>query len=212
MEENNDFITSLINNWCVKICSIKKEENEVKVYDCNGKKCGYDKQEPNNRELNCKLNQQYLEYRKSKGNIQNKDYSVVWIMVIEEEGKKKRVFQVGQNSSLGKMYRNDLNKDRSIIIFYKSYLNSTGRRKKYSEIFCSADNIVVSIYEVCIDEILKAYKVEFACDGNEKMCYYIKSMYVEGMIAYKTSAEVWKSSGGLDGMAYEYYEELYQKK
>lgn len=208
---NNMQIKDVIDNCCLKICTVtKKEENgksQFDITDCKDQFISIEKIKD--------IKDVYKKHRQGRRKLkfQKLSYSNVWIMV---DVDKNIIFQIGQTKSFDKMIDSDLIVDIYGLISNVDAIKSKDnkdRAQKYKD-YVDKNNISkVDIYEVHLDKFLEeaviALPIGVNKDFNEEMLYYIKSFIVEGaigkMFSLNKKNSMWKFTGGLDGMSHKLY-------
>lgn len=207
---NNMQIKDVIDNCCLKICTVtKKEENgksQFDITDCEDRFISIEKIK--------KIKDVYKSYRQKNEKqlkFQNLAYSTVWIMV---DADKNIIFQIGQNKSFKHMFNSDLKVDINGLISNAKAMNSNqGQAQKYTDYVINNSISKVEIYEVHIDKFLEeaciALPIGVNSYFNEEMLFYVKSFIVEGtigkMFSLSANNSMCKFTGGLDGMSYKLY-------
>lgn len=176
------------------ICTIRLENNNWKLYDCDGNELPVTSSK---RIFSSSMKKHYLKKRKNKKN----DISTVWILVGISDNGKKICEQVGRTKDL----INSLTEIKNNVKdFYRSDSGKYGvlKEKNYKEIV---------FYEVDIDEYIKNDKLFKKLYGNvpndtylSSAYYFIRAAYVEGKLGFETSASMYHKSS-LDEYFYEYY-------
>jgi hypothetical protein len=193
-----------------KVCSITIDDEKKKLlFDCKGNAI---KITPRYTRA---INMRYREKREKNG-LQDKELSVVWILV-GVKGEKKKILQVGRNCSLTRMLSSDIRKDVKEII-------GDAPNSRYNNL-CNGYNELI-FYEIRISDFLEndgVFKEMFGGVPLEKiensdLCsayHTIRASYVEGKVAaigmckkMKKNDEqnMWcPSPGGIDGDIYTYW-------
>lgn len=211
---NNMQIKDVIDNCCLKICTVtKKEENgksQFDITDCNDQFISIEKIKD--------IKDDYKRYRqnnKKQLKFQNLAYSTVWIMV---DADKNIIFQIGQTKSFDKMFKGDLEIDIKGLTSNVAAIKSKDKKKKeraqkYTNYVKNNSISKIEIYEVHLEKFLEeaciALPIGVNKDFNEEMLFYVKSFIVEGAIGkmffLNENNSLWKFTGGLDGMSYNLY-------
>lgn len=183
------------------ICTIRLENNDWNLYDCDGKKLLVPSSE---RIFSSSMKKHYLKKRENKEN----DISTVWILVGISDNGKKICEQVGRTTDL----INSLTEIKNNVKdFYRSDSGKYGvlKKKNYKE---------VVFYEVDIDEYIKNDSLFKKLYGNvpddtylSSAYYFIRGAYVEGKLGFETSASMYHKSS-LDEYFYEYHKRKTTKK
>lgn len=203
-------ISDFLNNCCLKICSIKKkEDNSFEVKDC------YNKLVKN--EIDITICNNYKQFRKNRRKLrfQKLSYSTVWIMV---DADNNIIFQIGQTKSFDKMFKGDLEIDIKGLTSNVAAIKSKDKKKKeraqkYTNYVKNNSISKIEIYEVHLDKFLEeaciALPIGVNSYFNEEMFFYVKSFIVEGaigkMFSLSKNNSMWNYTGGLDGMSYNLY-------
>lgn len=197
-----------------KICTILKEGKSTSLCDCNdnkvysiidgkieylhaGKIQHFTVEESEKIKYFATINHVFCKTH----NIGEKNLSVIWILVGCKDGEEK-VLQVGRNKNLQLMLRE---------ISIDTHKITADDNNKYSKL----DYNTLSFYQVDIDHYLdkcediyinQILNPKAPQDEALKSVYYnVKAAYVEGKLASLQRAELWHSSGGIDGDIYQFY-------
>ncbi|WP_455259405.1 hypothetical protein [Ruminococcus sp.] len=178
------------------ICTIRLENNDWNLYDCDGEKLPV----PSNKRIfSSSMKKHYLKKREREN--QKNDISTVWILVGILDNGKKVCEQVGRTKDI-------INSLTEIKDNVKDFYRSDGKKygalkdKNYKEIV---------FYEVDIDEYIKNDKLFKKLYGNvpndeylSLAYYFIRAAYVEGKLGFETSASMYHKSS-LDEYFFDYY-------
>lgn len=189
-----EYISCMDKRLIKKICSIKKDNDIWKLYDCTDQEL---RTPSRDAKFTSSMNRHYRVFRKKS--FSEEDSSCVWFLVGKTNNQEKWI-QVGRTKDLTNLLSNDIKED------LKDFFYGTGKygqlRDKYCELIFYEIDVLHYIKE---NNDVKEILGEIPSDRNLKLAYLVNcAAFIEGKESYINKADKYNPSV-LDGYYYEYF-------